>query len=94
MCAGRHALRNAEGGIKALRTAQVCLKSWGRLGVASPCPLTVALRGGVIPRSIQGLIQAQKLPVNGSVTSIIKQEAVLLWGKECQTIERQLTAGS
>lgn len=48
MCAGRHALRNAEGGIKAMRTAQLCLKSWGRLGVASPCPLTVALRGVVL----------------------------------------------
>lgn len=38
----------------------------------------------VIPRFILGLIQAQKLPMNGSVTSIINQEAVLLWGKNAR----------
>lgn len=48
MYADRHALRNAEGGIKAMRTAQLGLKSWRRLGAASPCTLTVALRGAVL----------------------------------------------
>lgn len=84
MCVDRYALRNAEGGIKAMRIAQLCLKSWRRLSSFFMYTYCSSKSYCVIPRFIVGLIQTQKLPVNGSVTSIINQEAVLLWGKNAR----------